>query len=75
MSDDGILTTTVTYDDGGIPLTGVLHWNEHQPAARPGILLVHGGAGLDEHARQQARRYAGLGYPVFACDMFGDGVA
>jgi dienelactone hydrolase len=36
---------------------------------------VHGGAGLDEHARQQARRYAALGYAVFACDMPGDGVA
>ena len=41
----------------------------------PGILLIHGGAGLDEHARDQARRYAELGYTVLACDMFGDGVA
>jgi dienelactone hydrolase len=60
VSDDDILTATVAYDDGGIPLTGVLHWNAGQSAARPGILLVHGGAGLDEHARQQARRYARL---------------
>ena len=75
MSDDDILTATVAYDDGGIPLTGVLQWNAGQSAARPGILLVHGGAGLDEHARQQGRRYARLGYPVFTCDMFGDGVA
>jgi dienelactone hydrolase len=42
---------------------------------RPGILLVHGGAGLDEHAREQARRYAALGYIVHACDMLGDGVS
>lgn len=41
---------------------------------RPGILLAHGGAGLDQHARQQARGYAALGYIVLACDMFGDGV-
>jgi dienelactone hydrolase len=32
-------------------------------------------AGLDEHAREQAMRYAALGYVVFACDMFGDGIA
>jgi hypothetical protein len=27
------------------------------------------GAGLDAHARDQARRYAELGYTVLACDM------
>jgi dienelactone hydrolase len=39
------------------------------------VLVVHGGAGLDDHARGQARRYAELGYIVLACDMLGDGVA
>jgi dienelactone hydrolase len=38
-------------------------------------MLVHGGAGLDDHARQQARRYAELGYVVLACDMFGRDIA
>src|SRR5689334_3119434 len=38
-------------------------------------MLIHGGAGLDAHAREQAHRYAELGYAVLACDMFGDGVA
>lgn len=66
---------TVAYHDADTPLTGVLYRDDTQPAKRPGILLVHGGAGLDEHARDQARRYAALGYVVFACDMFGDGVA
>jgi dienelactone hydrolase len=53
----------------------VLCRDENLPGARPGILLVHGGAGLDEHARAQARRYAALGYVVLAADMFGAGVA
>jgi dienelactone hydrolase len=53
----------------------MLCWNEAQTVPAPGILLVHGGAGLDDHAREQAHRYAGLGYPVLACDMYGDGVA
>jgi len=57
------------------PLTGVLCRDQALPAARPGVLLVHGGAGLDDHARGQARRYAALGYVVLACDMLGDGVA
>jgi dienelactone hydrolase len=63
------------YRDLDTPLTGVLCRDETLPGVRPGILLIHGGAGLDEHAREQARRYAALGYIVLAGDMFGDGVA
>ena len=63
------------YRDEETPLTGVLYRDEALPGPRPGVLLVHGGAGLNEHARGQARRYAALGYVVLACDMLGDGVA
>jgi dienelactone hydrolase len=63
----------VHYSDADVPLTGV----EYTPEAPdgPGILLVHGGAGLDAHAESQAQRYAALGYTVLAADMYGDGVA
>jgi dienelactone hydrolase len=72
--------TTITaldlpYSDLDTPLTGVLCRDEAQLGRRPGILLIHGGAGLDGHAREQARRYAALGCVVLACDMFGDGIA
>lgn len=70
-----ISARALSYRDLDTPLTGVLHWNAARAVARPGILLIHGGAGLDEHARNQARRYAALGYAVFASDMLGDGVA
>jgi dienelactone hydrolase len=53
----------------------VLYRDEALPGTRPSVLVVHGGAGLDDHARAQARRYAELGYIVLACDMLGDGVA
>jgi dienelactone hydrolase len=56
-------------------LAGVLYRDEELAGTRPGIMLVHGGAGLDRHARGQAERYAALGYVVLACDMLGDGVA
>lgn len=35
---------------------------------------MHGGAGLDDHARAQSERISAFGYVVFACDMFGEGV-
>jgi len=53
----------------------VLYRDDAPAGPRPGILLVHGGAGLDEHAREQARRYAALGYVVHACDMLCAGAA
>lgn len=66
----------LSYSDDDVALSGVLV----SPAGAasepvPGILLVHGGAGLDDHARSQAARYAALGFAVFACDVLGAGVA
>jgi dienelactone hydrolase len=78
IPDDSSINLSVTdwpYPDQGTPLTGALCRDESASAARPGILVIHGGAGLDEHAREQARRYAALGYVVLAGDMLGDGVA
>jgi dienelactone hydrolase len=68
-------TRTVTYTDEETALTGFLAWDDAARQPLPGLLLVHGGAGLDDHARGQAQRYAAHGYTVLACDMFGDGVA
>jgi dienelactone hydrolase len=65
---------TLAYRDEETPLTGVLYGSEAEQKTRPGILLIHGGAGLDDHAREQAQRWAALGYVVLACDMYGDGV-
>jgi dienelactone hydrolase len=70
-----IAVRDLPYDDLGLPLAGLLCWDEARDGPRPGLLLIHGGAGLDAHAREQARRYVALGYAVLACDMFGPGVA
>ena len=70
-----IATRELTYQDLQTALTGVLAWDDAAGQPQPGLLLVHGGAGLDDHAKGQARRYAEQGYVVLACDMFGDGVA
>ena len=65
----------IAYRDGETSLTGFLAWDETSTGRRPGILVVHGGAGLDDHAKRRARRFAAPGFTVFACDMYGDGVA
>jgi dienelactone hydrolase len=67
-------TRTVTYTDEETALTGFLAWDDAARHPLPGLLLVHGGAGLDDHAKGQAQRYAASGYTVLACDMCGDGV-
>jgi dienelactone hydrolase len=70
-----IATQQAGYKDGNVSLSGVFFWDDSRNAKRPGILVVHGGAGLDDHAKNRARRFAELGYVAFACDMYGEGVA
>jgi len=43
-------TRVVTYNDQETALTGLLAWDDAAGRPLPGLLLVHGGAGLDEHA-------------------------
>jgi dienelactone hydrolase len=67
--------TQIRHRDGDTPLTGTLVYDETRSDRRPGILVVHGGAGLDAHAVGRAASFAEQGYVAFACDMYGDGVA
>jgi dienelactone hydrolase len=68
-------TQRIRYGDDDTRLTGVLVSNAPGLARRRGIMVVHGGAGLDAHAEERAQLFASLGYVAFACDMYGDGVA
>jgi dienelactone hydrolase len=70
-----IETTPLHYRDADASLTGLLVRDAAIQRRRPGILVMHGGAGLDEHARGRARRFAEAGFVVVACDMYGDAVA
>ena len=70
-----INTQAVAYRDGDTELTGEFAWDAERGDPRPGILVVHGGAGLDSHAKGRAKRLAELGFVAFACDMYGNGVA
>lgn len=70
-----IQTSAVEYIHDDQPLTGMFASDDRSIENRPGVLVIHGGAGLDDHAKEQARRFANLGYVAFACDMYGNGVA
>ena len=63
----------IDYRDRDAELSGLLIW-DGSDLARPGLVVVHGGAGLDDHAKGRARQLAELGHLVFACDMYGKGV-
>ena len=58
--DNAMTTRTqeIQYRDGDTELAGQLVWDEARKDRRPGILVVHGGGGLDEHAKGRARRFA-----------------
>jgi dienelactone hydrolase len=63
----------IEYHDADVELRGLLVW-DGRGRERPGMLVVHGGAGLDDHARARAKQLAALGLVVFACDMYGKDV-
>ena len=67
-------TQQVAYSGDDARLNGFLAMDGARGDRRPGMLVVHGGAGLDDHARGRARRFAETGFVAFACDMYGDGI-
>src|SRR4029077_4250434 len=67
-------TEQIVYSDGDARLNGFLAIDADRAGKRPGIVVIHGGAGVDDHARGRARRFAEAGFVVFACDMYGEGV-
>ena len=63
----------IEYQADGARLVGTLAVDEDRPGKRPGVLVCHEGGGLGDHARNIAKRLAGLGYVAFAMDYYGDG--
>ena len=68
-----VRTQEIDYKQGGTPLHGFLAWNDAAQGKRPGVLVVHEWWGLNEHARNQAKRLAQSNYVAFALDLYGKG--
>lgn len=67
-------TQWVDYKQGDVPLSGYLVYDDAVQGKRPGILMIHDRSGFSEGTLADARMIAGLGYVVFAEDMFGKGI-
>jgi dienelactone hydrolase len=68
-----VRTKEVEYTQGTTTLQGFLAWDDAAKGRRPGVLVVHEWWGLNQHARNQAKRLAEAGYVAFALDMYGKG--
>jgi dienelactone hydrolase len=66
-------TQELSYDAGATHLKGFLAFPASAVDERPGVLVAHEWWGLNEHARNVARKLAELGYVALALDMYGDG--
>jgi dienelactone hydrolase len=70
-----VKTREVDYKQAGTgtPLKGMIAWDDAKTGKRPGVLVVHEWWGLNEHARNAARKLAEAGYVGFALDLYGNG--
>src|ERR1700761_7313767 len=67
-------TEDVTYPSGKDTLTGYLATPE-KPGTHPVIILIHEWWGLNDWVKEQAQKYASLGYDVLAVDLYRGKVA
>ena len=63
----------IEYRADGARMIGTLAIDDARSGTRPGVLVCHEGPGLSDHAKNIAKRLAGLGYVAFAMDYHGDG--
>lgn len=66
-------TQWIDYHQGDTPLSGYLVYDDAVQGKQPGVLMIHDRSGFSDNTLKDARMIAGLGYVVFAEDMFGKG--
>jgi dienelactone hydrolase len=69
-----IKTEMIQYKDHDAVLEGMIAYDDASTAKRPGVLVVHEWWGLNDHAKNSAKKLAELGYVAFAADMYGKGI-
>ena len=69
-----IVENSVDYEHDGTELEGFHAYDDAVEGRRPGVLIVHQWTGLTDYERSRARLLAGMGYNVFALDIYGKGI-
>lgn len=69
-----LVEKAVTYKQGGATLEGFHVYDDAVTGKRPAILVVHQWTGLGEYEKGRSRSLAGLGYNVFAADIYGQDI-
>jgi dienelactone hydrolase len=69
-----VKTETVSYEQGGTALEGVVSFDTASKEKRPGILVIHDWMGVSEHTRAVTTDLAKMGYVAFGADIYGKGV-
>jgi len=67
-------TRWIDYKQGAAALSGYLVYDDAVLGRRPAVLMIHDRSGFSEGTLADARTIAGLGYVVFAEDIFGKGI-
>jgi dienelactone hydrolase len=73
-SQAAVKTQWIDYKQGDTALSGYLVYDDSVQGRRPGVLMIHDRSGFSEGTLTDARMIAGLGYVVFAEDIFGKGI-
>ncbi len=73
LCEAAVKTKVVKYQHGTQECHGFLAWDDAADAKRPGVLVVHEWWGLNDYAKDRAKKLAELGYVAFCADMYGDG--
>jgi dienelactone hydrolase len=68
-----MVTKTVEYKQDGTVMRGFLAYDDALAGKAPGVLVVPEWWGLNDFARDIAKKLVGLGYVAFAADMYGGG--
>lgn len=70
----GIIEKAVVYHHDGVELEGFHAYDDGVEGKRPAVLVIHQWTGLTDYEKMRARELAGLGYNVFAADVYGKGI-
>ncbi|MGL4423703.1 MAG: dienelactone hydrolase family protein [Gemmataceae bacterium] len=68
-----VVTQVIEYEFDGTTMKGFYAVDDANKGPRPGVLVIHEWWGLNDYAKERAKKLAELGYAAFCVDMYGDG--